>query len=152
MKAEVRSALPALAAHEGYWDGVYRHVTRDFELLDQHRMRTWCEFPDEGPWAYVQHNHLVWPDGTEERRSFGGILRDGKLWWDTDRFSGWGWQAGENIILLSLLRKDIEDSRFTEMIEISPDGAARARTWQWFEAGQPVRRTLCDETRIEGPW
>ena len=52
------------------------------------------------------------------------------------------------IVMLRLDRKDVADAYFTEMIELSGDGTTRARTWQWFEVGQPVRRTLCDEWRI----
>lgn len=139
--------MPALFAHEGIWDGTYRHVDADGTLIDQHRMRTRCEFPDSGEYAYVQHNHLIWPDGREQRLSFGGVFRDGRLWWDTDRFHGIGWETLDNVLMLTLHRKDEPGVRFTEMIQIADDGESRARTWQWFRDGTPFKRTLCDERR-----
>lgn len=147
-RAATMTAMPALAAHEGLWDGVYRHVDRDFTLVEQHRMRTRCEFPDDGEFAYIQHNHASHDDGREERRTFGGTLLDGRIWWDTDRFSGWGWETDHGLLMLRLDRKDQANAYFTEMIEIAPDGNSRMRVWQWWKGGQPVRRTLCDEWRV----
>lgn len=140
-------ALPSLLRHEGRWEGVYRHVARDGSLLDEHQMTTVCEFPREGHYAYIQHNHLRWTDGRERHRSFGGIYRDGRIWWDTERFHGFGWETLEGAIMLSLHRKDEPDTHFIETILLADDGATRARTWQWFERGAPTRRTLCDEWR-----
>jgi len=141
-------AMPNMVRHAGTWDGVYRHVARDFTLIDSHQMRTTCEFPADGPYAYIQHNWLRWADGRTEERHFPGIFRDGLLHWDTDRFSGIGWETHGGVIMLRLDRKDIPDAHFTEMIELSTDGQSRARTWQWFEGNMPVRRTLCDEWRV----
>lgn len=140
--------MPALFAHEGIWDGTYRHIDADGTLIDQHRMRTRCEFPASGEYAYIQHNHLIWPDGRDQRLSFGGVFRDGKLWWDTDRFHGAGWETLDNVLMLTLHRKDEPGVRFTEMIQIADDGESRARTWQWFRDGTPFKRTLCDERRV----
>jgi hypothetical protein len=144
----IAEAMPALFAHAGTWEGVYRHVDRDFTLVDQHRMTTVCQFPADGPYAYVQHNHLRWDDGREVKRVFGGVYRDGRLWWDTDRFSGHGWETREGVLMLKLDRKDEPGVHFIEMITLSGDGAARARTWQWFRDGIPFRLTLCDEWRV----
>ena len=140
-------AMPEMLRHEGEWEGMYRHVDRDFTLVDEHRMWTRCEFPRGGPYAYIQHNKLSWADGRTEERSFPGVYRNGLLWWDTDRFSGFGWEA-HGVVMLHLDRKDVAHAHFTEMIELSADGNSRARTWQWFQDGVPIRRTLCDEWRI----
>lgn len=148
MSATFAEVMPNMLRHAGEWEGVYRHVSRDFELVDEHRMWTKCEFPMDGAYAYIQSNRLTWADGRTEERSFGGSFRDGLLRWDTDRFSGTGWETHHGIVMLRLDRKDLADAHFTEMIELSADGNSRARTWQWFEGGQPVRRTLCDEWRI----
>lgn len=148
MRDALFAAMPGLFAHEGLWDGTYRHMDADGQLIDQHRMRTRCEFPASGAFAYVQHNHLIWPDGREQRLSFGGVLRDSLLHWDTDRFRGTGWQTRDDVIMLTLYRRDQPGVRFTEMIQISDDGETRARTWQWFRDGTPFKRTLCDERRV----
>lgn len=148
MAAAFRAAMPGMLAHEGTWEGTYRHVSRDGTLIDQHRMWTRCDFPLDGPHVYVQSNRLTWDDGRIEERSFGGAYSDGLLHWDTDRFHGIGWETLEGTLMLRLTRRDVPDTHFIEMINLSADGQSRARTWQWFEAGVPTRRTLCDEWRV----
>lgn len=144
--------MPNMLAHEGYWDGAYRHIAADGHLLDEHRTLTWCEFPDDGAHAYIQHSRLIWPDGRRATYEFGGTYRDGRLYWDTDRFAGHGWES-EGVLMLRLARKDAPGASYTEMIEIAEDGQSRARTWQWFRGGRPYKRTLCDERRCEdGVW
>lgn len=141
--------MPNMIRHEGMWEGEYRHLGRDGTLVDFHQMTTRCEFPADGEYAYIQHNLLRWDDGRTVERSFGGVFRDGLLWWDTDRFHGHGWETIDGIVMLRLERKDEPGVRFTEMIELSDDGQTRARTWQWFRDGAPFRRTLCDEWRVD---
>jgi len=148
LRAKLAAAMPAMLGHEGVWTGTYRHVDRDGTLLDVHRMTTRCEFPDDGPYAYIQHNRLEWDDGRVRELSFGGVLEAGRLVWDTDRFHGYGWETMDGVILLNLERKDEADTHFIEMITLGGDGRTRARTWQWFTAGQPTKRTLCDEEKI----
>lgn len=145
---DFRTAMPALVAHEGEWQGIYRHVDRNFTLVDQHHMWTRCEFPDDGPFAYVQHNRLWWDDGRVAERRFGGVYRDGLIHWDTDRFTGYGWQTHEGTAMLRLDRKDEPGVHFIEMINLADDGQTRSRTWQWFRDGAPFRRTLCEEWRV----
>ena len=150
-RAALAAAMPAMIAHEGWWDGWYRHFDCDGKLLDAHKVKTHCEFPDEGEWYYVQHNWLSWEDGREALYEFGGKLEGERMVWRTDRFSGYGWQTHEDTLMLKLDRLDAEDAFYIEMINIAPDGKSRARTWQWFQDGKPWKRTLCDERRIEAP-
>lgn len=145
-RALLAEHMPTMLAHEGHWDGTYRHEDNDGNILDQHRTLTRCEFPDGGEFAYIQHNDMIWSDGREQHFEFGGVYRDGRLYWDTERFSGYGWESG-GLILLRLDRKDAPGERYTELIELADDGKSRARIWQWFRDGTPYRRTLCDEKR-----
>ncbi|WP_233997300.1 hypothetical protein [Porphyrobacter sp. HT-58-2] len=147
-RAALAAAMPAMLQHEGWWEGWYRHLDADGTLLDAHRARTHCEFPDSGPWHYVQHSFLAWEDGREASYTFGGRLEGERLVWDTDRFSGYGWQTHEDTLMLRLDRLDVPGAHYVEMISIAPDGQSRARTWQWFKDGAPWKRTLCDERRI----
>lgn len=144
----LRAAMPAMLRHEGFWDGWYRHFDAGGALIDEHRTWTHCEFPDTGAFAYIQHNKLSWADGRSAEYRFGGAFRDGLLHWDTERFSGYGWQTHEDVLMLRLERRDAPDAFYIEMITIAPDGQSRARTWQWFQGGKPWKRTLCDEWRI----
>lgn len=143
----LRTAMPAMLRHEGWWDGHYRHFDADGALIDAHRTRTHCEFPDDGPFAYVQHNWLSWDDGRTAEYHFGGRFDDGMLRWDTERFHGYGWQTHEDVLMLRLERRDVPGAYYIEMITIAADGQSRARTWQWYRDGAPWKRTLCDEWR-----
>ncbi|MFN5128849.1 MAG: hypothetical protein ACK519_10415 [Sphingomonadaceae bacterium] len=149
MKPDFAAAMPNMIRHQGEWEGTYRHLDRDGALLDEHRMWTWCEFPDAGPFAYVQHNRLSWDDGRIATYEFGGVYRDGRLYWHTDRFSGYGWETEEGTLMLKLDRLDVPGAYYIEMINIAPDNQTRARTWQWFKDGRPWKRTLCDEWRVK---
>ena len=65
----------AVIAGGCFWgvEGVYRHVARDFTLIDEHRMTTNCEFPTGGAFAYIQSNGHV-RDGIEARdKQFAGV-------------------------------------------------------------------------------
>lgn len=149
-RAALAAVMPAMLLHEGWWDGWYRHFDAEGRLIDAHRVKTHCEFPDSGPWHYVQHNWLTWEDGRSAHYEFGGRLEGARLVWRTARFSGYGWQTHENTLMLKLDRADVPDAYYIEMITIAPDRHSRARTWQWFQAGRPWKRTCCDEERIAG--
>ena len=150
-RAALAAAMPAMLLHEGWWDGWYRHFDSDGALLDAHRVKTHCEFPDSGPCHYVQHNWLAWEDGRSAVYEFGGRLEGERLVWATDRFSGYGWQTHEDTLMLRLERLDVPGAHYVEMISIAPGAQSRARTWQWFKDGAPWKRTLCDERRIAAP-
>jgi hypothetical protein len=141
-------AMPNMLRHAGFWEGTYRHVDRDFTLIDEHHMWTHCEFPVSGDYAYIQHNKLSWADGRTVEYKFGGVFRDGLLHWDTDRFKGYGWETIDGTVMLTLDRLDDPGCHYVEMINLSADGNTRARTWQWYQRGVPTKRTLCDEYRV----
>lgn len=150
-RAELAVAMSAILLHEGWWEGWYRDFDSSGKLLDERSVKTHCEFPDSGPWHYVQHNWLNWRDGRTALYEFGGRLDGERIVWETDRFQGYGWQTEENTIMLRLDRLDVPGAYYIEMITIAPDDERRARTWQWFKDGEPWKRTLCDERRIETP-
>jgi hypothetical protein len=149
--AALDAVMPAMLLHEGWWDGWYRHFDADGTVLDAHKVKTHCEFPDTGEWHYIQHNWLSWEDGREATYEFGGKLDGERLVWDTDRFSGYCWQTCEDTLMLKLDRIDEPGAYYIEMISIAPNGQTRARTWQWFRDDKPWKRTLCDEWRVEEP-
>lgn len=146
-----RQAMPGMLRHEGVWRGVYRHFQPDATLIDAHEAQVECEFPTDGPYVYVQHNTFTWADGATKKATLPAVFHDGKLWWDVDAFTGWGWESEFGLILLNLTRKDDPGANFFEMITLSDTGRHRARTWHWFKDGALIRRTLCDEIRVERP-
>lgn len=140
--------MPTILRHEGVWEGVYAHVDAKGALLDRHRVRVTCEFPDAGAYAYIQHNHFTWDDGRDYRATLPGVLRGGKLYWDLPTFSGACWETDDGILLLNLDRKDDPGANFYEMIVLGAGGLHRARTWHWFKDGRLFKRTLCDEVKV----
>ena len=148
MQDALAQAMPTMWRHKGTWQGIYRHVDAEGELIDHHRVSIRCEFPDDGPYAYIQHNHFQWDDGREHRAVLPGVLRDRRLWWNVDTFHGYSWETDDGILLLNLTRKDEPGANFFEMITLGSTGEHRARTWQWFREGKLYRRTLCDEYRV----
>lgn len=141
--------MPAMMAHEGVWQGTYRHIDANGVTVDEHAAKVTCEFPDHGPPHYIQTNVFTWPDGRTQTASLPGTYRDGALWWDTPAFHGKAWETNSGLILLELWRKDVPGAWFWEMICMAQGANTRARTWHWFDAnGQLFRRTLCDETRV----
>lgn len=146
-RADLAAVMPAMLLHDGHWQGWYRHFAADGALLDAHRVKTWCEFPDDGPFHYVQHNWLTWDDGRSATYEFGGTLVGDRLLWETDRFAGYGWQTAEDVLMLRLDRRDVPDAYYIEMIALAADRRTRARTWQWFQGGAPWKWTLCNEER-----
>lgn len=146
-RRELEAALPALLLHEGVWRGRYRTIDLDGQIVDEHESSVECVFPDAGPHHYVQRNRFTWEDGRLHEVEFGGVLRDSRIYWDTDTFSGYGWTTLDDVVMLTLQRKDVEDASFTEVIVIGKDRRSRARTWHWFRRGELYQRTLCDEWR-----
>ena len=147
-RKQMEQKLPAMLAHEGIWVGTYRFVDIRGRQIDEYRSRIECVFPDDGPWCYVQKNHYEWADGRTFDTEFGGDLDGDRIFWDTDRFRGYGWVTHDDIVMLTLERKDNPGESFSEMIQLGEDGLQRARTWQWFRNGQPFQRTLCDEFKV----
>lgn len=143
-----RAAMPGMLRHEGVWEGAYRHISEDGQTVDFHDAIVECEFPDEGPYAYIQRNTFTWDNGEIKKATLPAIFCDGKLWWDVETFSGWGWETEFGLILLNLNRKDDPGANFYEMIAMGASGEQRARTWHWFKDGALFRRTLCDEKRL----
>ena len=147
-RQNMQNALPAMLLHEGVWEGTYRVIDLDGRVIDQHESRVVCLFPDDGPYAYVQKNRFTWKDGRVFEAEFGGELRGDRIFWDTDRFEGYGWATLDDVVMLTLDRKDRPGESFTEIIVLAPDRSHRARTWHWFKKGALYQRTLCDERRV----
>ena len=148
LRDDVKARLPALLLHEGVWEGTYQTVDLKGDVVDRHRSRVECLFPDDGPYAYFQKNVFTWKDGKETVVEFGGELREDKIYWDTERFSGYGWTTFGDVVMLQLERKDEPGSSFIEVIALGASGTDRLRTWHWFRDGIPYQRTLCNERLI----
>ena len=124
------------------------HLDSTCREIDRHNVQIRCEFPTDGPYAYIQHNRFIWNDGREFKTTLPGVYKEGRLWWDLETFKGYAWQTEDDIIMLNLTRKDEPGTMFFEMIAIGQCGNHRARTWQWFKDSRLYKRTLCNEHRV----
>ena len=143
----IRDEMPLLARHEGEWKGTYIHIDAEGHILDQHASHLSCEFPQDGPYPYFQTNRYTWADGRSEEIKFPATYHDGKLWFDTERIKGYAWEVDDKTILLTWVYTTEPENYLYEMIQLSPCGNHRARTWHWFKDGQLFKRTLIKEER-----
>lgn len=153
---ELKRLMPVLARHEGVWEGWYRVFTAEGEKTDEHRSRLLCRFPDDGPVPYHQTNHYAWADGRREVRDFPAGVANGRLKWDNDFINGWAADLPLDdfgrTTMLNWTRTGEPDLYLYEMIQLSDDGNARARVWQWFKKDRLFQRTLIEETRVSNDW
>ena len=145
----IRKGMPLLARHEGEWKGEYIHVDAQGKEIDRHASHLVCRFPENGDHDYYQTNTYTWQDGKQETFSFPAEYRDGRIWFDTERIEGSAWEVDEASIILTWARKDLAGSSLYEMIQLSPCGQHRSRTWHWLLNGVLFQRTLIKEMKVE---
>ncbi len=140
--------FPAHFAHQGVWEGVYRHLAVDGTEEGRFRSRVTCEFPQKDGVIYRQTTELWTPEGTYSKAGFDGLDRGDHLFYDSPTFHGRSWETEGGHLMLNLIRKDEPGAYFVEIIIMGEGGKHRARTWHWFKDGQIYRRTLCEESRV----
>ena len=145
----IRDEMPLLARHEGEWFGTYVYVDLEGKVIDRHASHLTCSFPERGEHAYYQINRYEWEDGRREEFHFPATYKDKKIWFDTERIRGYAWEVDDRTVILTWRYKSAPETYLYEMIQLSPCGRYRARTWHWFEDGRIVRRTLINEERRE---
>lgn len=145
----IRDEMPVLARHEGDWVGRYIYVDPAGTIIDQHDSHLSCLFPQDGSHDYFQINRYTWADGKREEHRFPAAYREKKIWFDSERIRGHAWEVDDQTVVLTWHYKQAPQNALYEMIQISPDGQHRARTWHWFENGELTKRTLIKETRLK---
>ena len=146
----VRQHLPLLARHAGIWEGEYTHLAIDRSVQDQHLFRILVEIPDEGDSHYRQSSHYWWPDGRSQQLVYEGRYREGRVHIETARIRGACWAIDDETLFITFGFHADPTGHVCEMIQLSPDGIHRARTWHWFREHVLWRVTLVREHRIEG--
>jgi hypothetical protein len=148
--ADMNSLMPVLARAGGRWIGTYHHIApKDGATIDRYQVRCLSEFPSDGSSDYRLSTHNVWPDGRETRAVYTADYRDGRLWWNGG-LVGWMTEVDDLTIYLNFGFEHDPSIKVCEMIQISPDGQTRARTWHWFRDHQLFQITLTDERRDDG--
>ncbi len=147
------ASLPLLARNEGVWEGYYRYYDPSGVQVDEHRSRLLCRLIDDRD--YHQTNVYRWADGRKENREFPAEIRGQRLVF-TNKITGWA-QAVDldehgRTLMLHWTRNGEPDLYLYEMIQLSDDGHARARVWQWYKADRLFQRTLIDERLVSRDW
>lgn len=149
----IRKKLPLLARHEGAWEGTYRFITPQLELIDKYDFRIRVSFPDEGQGGitYRQESNYTWPDGRKDALVFDAQYRDdnGRAVVAFDgRIAGKMWELDERTLYLTFRFAAQPEVDVCEMIQLAANGIDRARTWHWFRKGKLYQLTLVDERRV----
>jgi hypothetical protein len=139
--------FPVLARGCGHWSGVYTHLDPEGELLDRHSVETFSEFPSDGSADFRLRIHNIWLDGRESRITLLADFRNDRLEW-RDRLVGWMDEIDERTVYLNFTYASEPSVRVCEMIQISPNGLNRARTWHWFRDERLFKVTLTRESRV----
>jgi hypothetical protein len=152
----IKDDMPLLARHEGVWEGTYRYYDAAGKLVDEHKSRLLCRFPEDGPFPYHQTNIYTWADGRTEVREFPAAYRDGRIWWDNELIQGWAAELnlddkGRSVVLYWQRTGD-PDLYLYEMIQMSDDGRKRCRTWHWIRNGELETRTAIEEKLVSRDW
>ncbi len=145
----IRTEMPLLARHEGDWLGTYILIDIRGNIIDQHKSHLTCQFPEDGSHDYYQINRYIWDDDKKEEIHFPGTYKDQKLWFDMERIKGYAWEIDPMTIILTWTYKIIPDQYLYEMIQLSPCGNYRSRTWHWFKNNKVYQRTLIQEERMQ---
>lgn len=149
----LRASLPFLARNEGVWEGYYRYFDPAGNKIDEHKSRLICRIIEDRD--YHQTNVYRWADGKKEDRDFPAAIEGERLIF-TSEITGWAQAVDldefKRTMMLHWTRNNEPDLYLYEMIQLSDDGEARARVWQWFKSDRLLQRTLIDERRVSTDW
>ena len=143
---DMATRFPVLARASGRWTGLYIHLDPDGVEIDRHAVDTLSDFPDDGLADFRLCVHNRWADGRETRMELLADCRENRLEW-RDRLVGWMAELDDRTIYLNFTYADDPGLRVCEMIQVSPDGQHRARTWHWFRNEVLAKITITRETR-----
>jgi len=145
--------LPLLSRHAGVWRGVYTHMAPDRTILDRHDFRILVELPGEPACAYRQSSSYWWEDGRKQSLVFEAQYdaEADQVHWDNGRIAGHIYSLDAETLYLTF-RFAATQARVCEMIQLSPCGKHRARTWHWLDQqGELEKITLVEEAREKQP-
>ena len=144
---DMDNLMPVLARGGGWWEGTYTHVDTVGAVIDTYQVRCHSEFPTDGSADYRLSTHNLWADGRETRASYGADYSDRRLYWQ-EGLTGWMCEVDDMTVYLRFGFERDPTITVCEMIQISPDGQNRARTWHWFREGVLFQTTLTKEYRV----
>lgn len=144
----IYQGLPLIALNEGRWDGTYRFVRPNGELVEQYAFRIRVSLSEDNARAYRQDSYYTYPDGQTRSIVFEAAYAEGKLTWDNGRIYGRLWEISTDTLYLTFGFNAQPEITCHEMIQTAADGQRRGRTWLWYRNGALDRYTLIDERRV----
>ncbi|RMF96129.1 MAG: hypothetical protein D6727_09090 [Gammaproteobacteria bacterium] len=145
---DIYAGHPLIARNAGRWDGTYRFVRPNGELLEQYDFRIRVSLSRDNARAYRQESHYRWPDGRTRALVFEAAYVDGELRWDDGRIHGRLWQISDETAYLVFGFHAEPALRCHEMIQTPMAGQTRGRSWLWYRNDLLERYTLIDERRV----
>jgi len=145
---DMAQRFPVLARGSGRWIGTYTHLDPTGGLVDEHEVETDSEFPADGAADFRLRIHNRWRDGRESQIEPLADYRNDRLEW-RERLVGWMNELDEQTVYLNFTYASDPSLRVCEMIQVSPDGMSRARTWHWFRDDRLFKVTLAREKRAD---
>ena len=144
--------MPVMARMEGTWDGRFRRVGPEGELIEEVASRVIARFLPDGE-AHDYHQISITRPGEEGEQR---IESWGK--WDVDRLrfsnarlNGWAQDLAADdsglTAVFSMTFTDGSGLAVSEIVSLSNDGNRRMRATQYMKDGRIARRTLIDERR-----
>ena len=152
--ARFQQAVDENVLYEGTWEGTFRRVDADGNLIEEFPTKITTRFDPSATPPYAQTNTYFKEGGVEEIKSTGD-WRDGKLWFSNPRIDGWGADLTPEqdpfgrSSMLQMSFKDGSGLYMYEIITLSDDGKQRSRMAQYMIDGKVVRRTLIDEVKTQ---
>ena len=139
-------ALRLFPKHTGVWDGTYKRISANGELIDQWRSRLTIRMFDDG--RYHQVNQYFWDDGFEECLDFGicEFNEAGELIFENPRISGKAWESGDSVILIWEY-KHRPGTKLFEQIDLIGNDDHRIRVWKWSEGDTFNGVTMIEERK-----
>jgi hypothetical protein len=156
-RSDAAALRPQLLEQQGVWRGIFRRYDAAGELKEcfasEIVIRVWEE---EGEWRYHQTG-IHRPKGEAERRieAFGEV-RDGRVWFQGERYGGWAMDlpadAGAPGCLIVMQPLAGSAPHVHEIVSLSEDRRRRWRSSQFLRDGLLVGRTLIDEEKLSDDW
>ena len=139
-------AMPVMAKHAGSWEGMFRWLKPNGELLREYEFRNTIILTGGTP-PYRQENW--YRENGEERTSFfEAELREGRLVMLGDRLSGEVWEIDDQTIAALVTSPTVAGLMQYEFVTIAQDGSTRGRVGMAFNGGELDRVLLVEEKRV----
>lgn len=147
-KAMLAKKMPNLVRHAGHWEGKHHHIDGDGNILSQHKSQVECISPTDGSFHYIHKETITWKNGRQEFDIANAIFLDQRLWLKNEKFEGNASELESGVILFDLIRCDNKRSSLKEMLSLDASEHSCSRAISWFEDGHLVKRSLCNEQRV----